>query len=928
MDLLKKPFWLFITTVLPQLLLLYLFSVAYGVIETLLDAEQKEQWEFFGVYLLTLSILYSAYGAIQWVRKQPLSIAFGFISLLIHILNITLFFYFSNSFLPFDIPQWMYTSEDLEIYPYAFLMLGAIHALIILVVQFTDEEKIGKYGLNLLWAFCIPLSIVALVLVFNLFDLDYFDHLGKYVFLYFFIASTCVFLFFIFRFAFIFTFYRKSKNDSISVIKILICLIFPIVGLLVNGGFGNSISGGMFGTFDHPLYFIIAIVNGIVLLIPNPENKMLHLLLFLVRSVFMVYVLYFFMVFLPWLPLSLLAIIFFGLGFLMMSPILIFAYQLSAINTDYKDLQQHFSKRLLATLFVISFLTIPIGITTDYMKDRAELDKCLNHLYARSYFDEVDNDFDKDRVEHLLEKVGQIKEGVMKNTPFLDSYYNWLVLDNLILSDAKLKDLQNIITGTHYISQQRWWNGSWRYPSVNAKIKSSQIESKYDDKSKLWRSTLHLKLGTENQNQVMFKGYLRIPEGAFISNFYLDMPEGKRKFGILAEKKTANWIFNNIVKTRRDPAILQEISPNNFSLSVFPVSENLVRSTGIEIIHKEAIKIQLDSLEFNLGKAIAPENAVIDKGDVLYVTKEAKKTLKEVQRKMQVNILVDWSNGIDPKTILQLAKKVNEHFKKRGNEIRIFAVNHSEHLLGKNWENEIYTIDSVGGFFPEYTMKKILAQTHVSHSDCAQLMVLVTENSATEIFLEGMDDFVFASPDVHHYFTYSQGDALQKTSFLTGEKSASSFQEMKVSKVFQLNWGTKNWYVPNDGQSSVICKHIALTALTSKNQWEEGLAMFQRQQYRTLYPETDIWLQTVKNSFNSHLLSKYTAFLVVETEAQEKMLYHKQKEVLNSGEHLDLEEKIENMSEPSILWYVIVGGVLILLVWWWKTRILVKDLNI
>ena len=82
------------------------------------------------------------------------------------------------------------------------------------------------------------------------------------------------------------------------------------------------------------------------------------------------------------------------------------------------------------------------------------------------------------------------------------------------------------------------------------------------------------------------------------------------------------------------------------------------------------------------------------------------------------------------------------------------------------------------------------------------------------------------------------------------------------------------------------------------------------------HPEEDHWLPIVKRSLQNGIVSKFTSYITVETEAQEKMLLHKQQQVLQANKNLDVgeqleEESIQEMSEPSIL----VVLVLIMGIW-------------
>lgn len=62
----------------------------------------------------------------------------------------------------------------------------------------------------------------------------------------------------------------------------------PLGGLALNQSFagldGSSVSAGQFGDLSHPMFYVIAALNGMLLLIPPMENKRLRLVLFYLKS--------------------------------------------------------------------------------------------------------------------------------------------------------------------------------------------------------------------------------------------------------------------------------------------------------------------------------------------------------------------------------------------------------------------------------------------------------------------------------------------------------------------------------------------------------------------------------------------------------------------------------------------------------------------
>jgi hypothetical protein len=73
------------------------------------------------------------------------------------------------------------------------------------------------------------------------------------------------------------------------------------------------------------------------------------------------------------------------------------------------------------------------------------------------------------------------------------------------------------------------------------------------------------------------------------------------------------------------------------------------------------------------------------------------------------------------------------------------------------------------------------------------------------------------------------------------------------------------------------------------------------------------WLSLVQKSFQTRLLTPVTAYLVLENDAQRRLLEVKQRQVLQGNKALDVGEDPVQMSEPGF--WVLLGLLLLLLGW-------------
>jgi hypothetical protein len=905
MEQLKRPFWLLLTFICPLVLLILLFNETYQIIESLLTQEQKNLWSIFGTYYSILISVGTVYVGYLLIKKKMVDYITAWLVLLINILNITLFFFFIDQVLPNNIPEWMFTSSDLTIYPYSFLIPGALYSLIILVLKYTPKPKTTNAFINLVPIIGIPIFVILLSFGLNIFgSLDSSDVFWfKYVPIYLLVFLTCGFLFFLIRFIFIISTKSKKRDSLLQAFKIVFTCIFPVLGLFFNNTLDSS-SGGIFGDFQDPWYFIFSIINGVVLCVPDLKNNKLRWLFFILRSILFVFILYFFVVFLPYLPLSILAILAVGFGFLMLAPIIVFVYQLSAIRNDIIYLKTVSSKALVYIVFWSSMLVLPMAITINYQMDRNELDRIFTFLYNRSFDDEEQYSFDTKRVDRLMNHIHDVKSDWLKHTPFLDSYYNWIVLDNLMLSDKKINEISSVINGDKLNSKTPLF--SWfTFPAHSAYLDDYHVQSTYNGKH--WTSYLHIEVATNDIEDSEFRLYLNTPNDCFVSNYYLEI-NGKKEFGILAEKKSANWVYNNIVKTRRDPGILNSVGYNKYILKVFPVQQNQKRLTGIEFIHNEPIEIAINDTIVTLGDPKQTNKNIreIMGGKGVFIPSAAKIKLPSIVRKPDYHLIIDKS--INNKMNVSQLEKIINHLKDslpNPENIHLWAVNYDNHPLSeKFWKNEINTIEQKGGFYPEFLMKKTLVQSYKNQIKTCPIFILVNSDSSSVSFVDGLSNLMFSIPDMARFYSCNEKMVTYQYNLETGQKiEIESVQKIKPDSLYVYKRKNTKFYLPFDNNSEFIYDSVSLIPQTK---WQEGVVLGQMMKNYALNPQlNDEWINIVKGSMKSGILVPYTSYISLENEAQKKALLHKQKEVLETDKHFDLEEA-EEMSEPNVMWYILV----------------------
>ena len=916
--------WLFIINTLPIVVLFILFFGQFNVIKTLLDENSIRLWKTFALALGTLGLLNFAYAVYLTVRKQNVSVFYGIIALLCYIPFIYLYGFHLEKIIPFNIPQWM-ISGNMFLYAGTFLMPTLIYSLFVLVNHLTSETKEHKAWVNFLIAIAIPvLGYLFSRIGFPLWRvLD--ENFGIHAMLILIIVATLLFLFFLVRGIFIIATKKAAVWQKYQLVwKIPVAILLPLLGLLVNNGHlfdkfsvGNS---GVFGDFNSYWFYILAAANGLLICLPNLENRIYRLFLFIGRSVTFTYTLYFFLVFLPFLPLSVIAIIAIGTGFLMLTPLALFVIHANELSKDFSFFKSYFSKKIIIGISVLGFLLIPAMITVNYLKDKSVLNKTLEYLYTPDYSKQYS--IDKKSLYKTLNVVRSHKDrnsgGIFgSQQPYLSSYFNWLVLDNLTLSDTKIKYIEQVFFAQ--TPNEQWREEIW---NENVEITNISTSSVYDKSQNAWKSWVDLEITNNRENswRAEYATTIDLPEGCWISDYYLYV-DSVKEYGILAEKRSAMWVFSNIRNENRDPGILYYLTGNKVAFRVFPFADKEVRKTGIEFLHKEPVKLRIDNKTIELGNAEEAICKNIETESVIYVSAQQKQTLKSVYRKPYFHFLIDASEGKNKLSAdfvrrIEIALINNPSFSENA---QISFVNSfvKTYPLDNNLMQyyDSYSQTFEGGFYLDRAIKMALFNAYKNKSCPA--IVVVTDSIQYAILDKNFSDFKFAFPESDLFYNLDSNGMLQEHSLIENPKKQLPYilRECHLCEtVLEYNISDNSTaYLPNNNEPSIVLTNDIFKVNQQEikeKYWQSALIMQAKWRSQVLHPETSDkeWLNLVKYSFVSKIMTPVTSYLVVENEAQKAILKKKQEQVLSSNKSLDLDENTQRMSEPNLWLLTILFG--------------------
>ncbi len=930
---LLNPKWLYLINTTPLILLLLLFWSQYSIIKTILDADTLHAWRVLGIGLLSLTVINFGYTFFLDTQKKETPIEYSYVALVLYVGFLYLMFNFQKHWSPSEVPNWM-LSEDIQLFTYSFFIPTILYSIIVLVVHFTPNAQNQKAWISFILAFSLPLVsylfMLVLIPLLQGFNSDFPIHILTVMG----IAITILFQFFLIRSVYIIASQSSVTWNKYKLFwKIPITILLPLIGLMINNGTffkifsPQSVSGnGIIGDFNNYWFYILAIINGILLCMPEIENKLVRLMIFALRSLTFSYTLYFFIIFLPFLPFSILAIIFAGTGILLLSPLLLFIVHVIELSKDFALLKSHISKFVLLGVSVISLLIIPIVITIHYTKDKQTLNLALEYIYSPQL--STDYQIDLESLQNTLtalknQNKSNRSSGMGSNAPFLTSYYKWLVLDNLSLPSDKTKKIENIFYGKelNIVSNDEFENNNSNIDSITVSLIS--VQSAYDSIQQSWKSTVDIELTnhTESIQPAEFETKIQLPVGCWISDYYLFVGN-KKEPGIHAEKKSALWIFRQIRNENKDPGILYYISDNLVAFRVFPFAEKEIRKTGIEFIHKEPVKINIAGQIVDLGKDSTNSTSSSETEHVAYVSAMQKTKLPKVKRDAYFHFLVDVSKN-DKEKINEFIEAIDALLKKYpelSKNAKISFVNSYVHTVSidSDWKHIYRDEEFKGGFYLDRAIR--LALNNSNRSSSYPVIVVISNPYRIPIIENNYANIKMTFPETDLYYQLQNDGTILPHSLLNTRNplSKSNFEISVKDSVLKYKLSeNQTVYLPDDHLPSIALKKnnfkLDDQAIKPKN-WLSALDIHGFWYAQNLIPmgTNKDWRDLVRYSFLSNIMTPVSSYLVVENEAQKAVLKQKQKQVLSSNKAFEIDDSTSRMSETS-LW--ILGIFLALLLW-------------
>lgn len=802
------------------------------------------------------------------------------------------------------------------------LIPGCFYSLFGIVVLLNKTENKDAWR-SLVFVIAIPIFYAFVFLIFSDININRLNFIPDIFIPIIIVVSVIFVVYHILRASYLS--YNKNKSETFitSPPFIMVFGVFmPFLGLAVN----NMDEVNYFGNFNSYWYFILAILNGVILAIPFGNNLTVRIIAFVVRSILFAFTLYFFIVFLPYTPLSVVLIAALGAGLLMLTPIVLFIIHCQVLINDIAFLKTYISKPYLRAILICSLLVIPVTIHQQLAANKKEMLSAIDYLDNPNY--EKNPTINKRQTVNAF-KVKQVYPGFLsgrqnKNgTPIISWYFNTVILDSKTISIAKGTALKCILLNSNpptIINEPT--------TSDNVKLDHHLVTSSFDPAAGYWTSHVQLFLqapDSTNQgwnNQLEYYSVFDLPSGCYITDYYLMIGDTKEK-GILAEKKAAIWTYDRIVNTRKDPGFLHYITGERIALQIFPFAKNEMRESGITFIHAEPQTIMLDDDTIYLGQqTVSPINTIIESNNqVAYIPESVKVTLPKTQSQPYYHFIIDLSENNKQ---FNFEGAINEFIKKYpegANNAKVSLVNYniSTFPYTEETKEKIKSASFNGGFFMDRAIRTAIFEKYMHPDETFPMFIVCSDDLEKAYINSDFSDMQFAYPDVDYFINLrSNRDIYKHNLFHFPYRADSSSHVLPVINpvyIYEDNKYPKQFLSTKPGSDIAIDfkNYNYETFEPGKNNWKNGLYFQAENRYLQLYPylANKSWDESVYNSFTTGILTPVTSFISLENEGQKKMLREKQKEILEGTKAENMGEDPQMMSEPNVFLILIAGLVIL-----------------
>ena len=578
---------------LPIAVLLAINGYAYWLISGNMDAPQRHLALVLGLVGLgnaATGVVMYAWGRVRQ-RRDPASVhrVHGLGAIAVQVAYLWTATALASDVVPRSVEAWIYPSDRFLFNQYAFAMLP----LFLGILQVACAQPRGGLGRSLQVSAALAIGApIGLYLLFASFAHATVGTFGA-IFMATAIVSAGIAMFIgIVRGLMVgLRFAQGFGQTPLRIAVVAIALVLPLAGLALNRSIPFPVD------FQAWEVYALALANASILLFAAWRRAAVPWLRLTLLCAALPFTLYFFVVLLPYTPLSVVAVIFFGLGFLALTPTLLFVLHVHLLHQAVRTLREQGGRiRTMIATAIAAVAVLPAVFTARALADKAALTAALEYATAPKV-GTAPLRFTGNRVElrRALASHRAYKNGIYY--PFLSDFYSWIVFDNLVLPDSTLAQLETIFMGAKGAAvdldpvrirpgtfSRRSSVRSYTLPRPVATLPNATIDGIDVRGTAIGRNavvTLAMTLRNAGLTQAEFRTTLPLPAGVFVNGFRLEV-NGTLTSGRVVEKKTAQWVYATIRDAqRRDPGLLTYAKGDGLELRVFPIEPG--KSTRVEI---------------------------------------------------------------------------------------------------------------------------------------------------------------------------------------------------------------------------------------------------------------------------------------------------------------------------------------------------------
>lgn len=607
--LLKRTAALWWLAILPSALV----ALVNGFSFWLVWGEMKEGSQHaYALMLLATSLLPALAGLLAHpvVVRRPdglpawMTVALGALCLT-HLLS---FCWLIGNCLPQDVPEWV-IGPTFFLVQFACMMPGLFTGVWRIAGMKLNVKPLADFGLSVGAMFLPPVLLYFAAMAVNLLGKAVSwhgsEHLFRPLMIAALVAGPTLFFLGLLRSLMLARRFFAQKGEKSRAFQMAyvgcVALVLPVAGLLLNKQIPFP------ADFQNAWPYALTVLNAMFLMMPETGRRWADTAVRGMRLALFPFTCYFFVVFLPFLPLSIIAILAMGTGFLILAPTLLFMVHGQLIKQDYEQARASGAGRFtLWTRTGLLLLALPIGFAARTEFDRDALHRTLAFRYAPDYREESVLSVPPARVRRVLLNVRRFKDGA--ELPYITNWYNWRVFDNMLLQDEKAEELWRLIVGGEppkpakedfsrnifaslfggkTRSPERRFGGGVQRP-VPRNVALSEVLSSYTTTNGETETRVTLKMTShDTARQSEYYAKLKVPPGVWVSGFKLKI-SGKWEDGRVIERKAAEWVYRQIRDvSQRDPAILRYDDEGTLTLRVFPFTLNETREVEIDFLCPE-----------------------------------------------------------------------------------------------------------------------------------------------------------------------------------------------------------------------------------------------------------------------------------------------------------------------------------------------------